>query len=143
MAEWKEYTVADVISTVIDYRGKTPKKLGGDWSDSGYRALSAKNIKTGKIVQSESIRYVSEDMYRCWMKEEVQKDRPHPGGQTGQIGQCHRRALRQGRQKHHPEEEMLSRRREEQKGPLVFLQQQRCQGIVQGEGQRDPGRIRQ
>ena len=74
MAEWKEYTVADVISTVIDYRGKTPKKLGGDWSDSGYRALSAKNIKTGKIVQPDSIRYVSEDMYRCWMKEEIQKE---------------------------------------------------------------------
>ena len=74
MAEWKEYTVADVISTVIDYRGKTPKKLGGDWSDSGYRALSAKNIKTGKIVQVDSIRYVSEEMYKCWMKEEVQKE---------------------------------------------------------------------
>ena len=74
MAKWKEYTVADVISTVIDYRGKTPKKLGGDWSDSGYRALSAKNIKTGKIVQPDSIRYVAEDMYRCWMKEEVQKE---------------------------------------------------------------------
>ena len=66
--------MADVISTVIDYRGKTPKKLGGDWSDSGYRALSAKNIKTGKIVQPDSIRYVSEDMYRCWMKEEIQKE---------------------------------------------------------------------
>ena len=39
MSTWKEYTVADVISKVIDYRGKTPKKLGGDWSDSGYRAL--------------------------------------------------------------------------------------------------------
>lgn len=74
MAEWKEYTVADVISTVIDYRGKTPKKLGGEWGDSGYRALSAKNIKTGKIVQADSIRYVSEEMYKCWMKEEVQKE---------------------------------------------------------------------
>ena len=74
MVEWKEYTVTDVISTVIDYRGKTPKKLGGDWSDSGYRALSAKNIKTGKIVQVDSIRYVSEEMYKCWMKEEVQKE---------------------------------------------------------------------
>lgn len=73
MAEWTEYTVADVISTVIDYRGKTPKKLGGDWSESGYRALSAKNIKTGKIVQEDSIRYVSGKMYRCWMKEEIQK----------------------------------------------------------------------
>ena len=72
MAEWTEYTVADVILTVIDYRGKTPKKLGGDWSESGYRALSAKNIKTGKIVQEDSIRYVSEKMYRCWMKEEIQ-----------------------------------------------------------------------
>jgi type I restriction modification DNA specificity domain protein len=73
MTEWTEYTVADVILTVIDYRGKTPKKLGGDWSESGYRALSAKNIKTGKIVQEDSIRYVSEKMYRCWMKEEIQK----------------------------------------------------------------------
>lgn len=74
MANWREYTVADVVSTVIDYRGKTPKKLGGDWSDSGYRALSAKNIKMGKIVQLDSIRYVSEEMYRCWMKEEVHKE---------------------------------------------------------------------
>ena len=73
MAEWTEYKVGDVISTVIDYRGKTPKKLGGDWSESGYRALSAKNIKTGKIVQEDSIRYVSEKMYKCWMKEEIQK----------------------------------------------------------------------
>lgn len=74
MAEWKDYTVADVISTVIDYRGKTPKKLGGDWSASGYRALSAKNIKMGKIVQDDSIRYVSEEMYKKWMKEEIQKE---------------------------------------------------------------------
>lgn len=58
MTEWKEYTVSDVISTIIDYRGKTPKKLGGDWSDSGYKALSAKNIKTGKIVQPDSIRFI-------------------------------------------------------------------------------------
>lgn len=74
MTTWKEYTVADVVSTIIDYRGKTPKKLGGDWSDTGYRALSAKNIKTGKIVRPDSIRYVSDDMYKEWMKEEVQKE---------------------------------------------------------------------
>lgn len=74
MSKWEEYTVADIISTIIDYRGKTPKKLGGNWSNSGYRALSAKNIKTGKIVQADSIRYVSEEMYRNWMKEEIQKE---------------------------------------------------------------------
>lgn len=73
MSEFKEYTVQDVIELVIDYRGKTPKKLGGDWSDSGYRAFSAKNVKTGKIVQPDTIRYVSTDMYKKWMKDEVQR----------------------------------------------------------------------
>lgn len=73
MSEFKEYTVQDVISLVIDYRGKTPKKLGGDWSEYGYRALSAKNVKTGKIVQSDTIRFVSEDMYKKWMKDEIER----------------------------------------------------------------------
>ena len=61
----------NLISLVIDYRGKTPLKLGGDWSSSGYRALSAKNIKTGKIVNPESIRYVDSNLYSKWMKDEV------------------------------------------------------------------------
>lgn len=30
MSEWKEYTLGDIVELVIDYRGKTPKKLGGD-----------------------------------------------------------------------------------------------------------------
>lgn len=69
--EWNEYTIGDVVELVIDYRGKTPKKLGGDWVDSGYRALSAKNIKTGNIVQEESIRFVDESLYHKWMKDEI------------------------------------------------------------------------
>lgn len=73
MEEWKEVTLKDITQLVIDYRGKTPLKLGGEWSDSGYRALSAKNVKTGIIVAEESIRYVDEDLYRKWMKDEVQR----------------------------------------------------------------------
>lgn len=73
MSEWKEVTLKDITQLVIDYRGKTPLKLGGEWSDSGYRALSAKNVKTGIIVAEESIRYVDEDLYRKWMKDEVQR----------------------------------------------------------------------
>lgn len=73
MSEWKEVTLKDITQLVIDYRGKTPLKLGGDWSDSGYRALSAKNVKTGIIVAEESIRYVNENLYRRWMKDEVQR----------------------------------------------------------------------
>lgn len=72
---FEEYTIKDVMNEIIDYRGKTPKKLGGDWSENRtkYMALSAKNIKKGRIVQPETIRYVDEDMYNKWMKQEVNK----------------------------------------------------------------------
>ena len=73
MSEWKEFSLKDITELVIDYRGKTPLKLGGEWSNHGYRALSAKNVKTGIIVAEESIRYVNEDLYKKWMKDEVQK----------------------------------------------------------------------
>lgn len=72
-SDWKELALGEITELVIDYRGKTPKKLSGDWSESGYRALSAKNIKTGRIVQPDTIRYIDEEMYRKWMKDEVQR----------------------------------------------------------------------
>ena len=68
-----KYKLGDIVKEVIDYRGKTPKKLGFEWSKSGIRALSAKNIKTGQIVQPESIRYVSKEDYPKWMKQEVER----------------------------------------------------------------------
>ncbi len=73
MSEWKEYFLGDIVDIVIDYRGKTPKKLGGEWSSYGYRALSAKNIKTGCIVQQESIRFVDDKLYKKWMKDEIMR----------------------------------------------------------------------
>ena len=72
-SEWKRLSLGEITENVIDCRGKTPKKLGGDWSESGYRALSAKNIKTGRIVQLDTIRYINDEMYKRWMKEEVQR----------------------------------------------------------------------
>ena len=71
--DWKEVTLGEITNLVIDYRGKTPLKLGSSWSDSGYRALSAKNIKTGQIVAEDSIRFVDEELYRKWMKDEVNR----------------------------------------------------------------------
>ena len=73
-SEWKRVTLGEITELVIDYRGKTPKKLGGDWSDTGYRALSAKNIKTGQIVQPDTIRFVDEAMYKKWMKDEIHRE---------------------------------------------------------------------
>ena len=73
VSEWKHLSLGEITELVIDYRGKTPKKLGGDWSNSGYRALSAKNIKTGHIVQTDTIRFVDEEMYKKWMKDEIKR----------------------------------------------------------------------
>ena len=72
-SEWTELPLGKIIDLVIDYRGKTPKKLGGDWSNTVYRALSARNIKTGRIVQTDTIRYVDESLYQKWMKDEVRR----------------------------------------------------------------------
>ena len=49
-SEFSILPLSECIDLIIDYRGKTPKKLGGDWSDTGYRALSAKNVKTDGLV---------------------------------------------------------------------------------------------
>ena len=73
MNKFIESELGTLLDTIIDYRGKTPKKLKGEWASSGMPALSAKNIKKGKIVNQEAIRYVDKDLYSRWMKEEVKK----------------------------------------------------------------------
>lgn len=72
-SNWSIGQLGDAVEFVIDNRGKTPKKLNGDWSESGYRALSAKNVKTGQIVSPESIRFVDSELYKKWMKVEISK----------------------------------------------------------------------
>ena len=63
----------DLIELVIDYRGKTPKKLGGDFVESGIPVISAIHIKRGKIIWEERERFVSPEMYEKWMKEPLKK----------------------------------------------------------------------
>ena len=45
---WQVKRLNSIILDIIDYRGKTPKKLGGSWSESGIIALSAMNVKQGE-----------------------------------------------------------------------------------------------
>src|SRR5690625_4196196 len=47
--EWEERYLFDNIKSIIDFRGRTPKKLGLNWSETGYLALSALNVKNGYI----------------------------------------------------------------------------------------------
>ena len=69
---WEVKIMDDVVELIIDHRGKTPKKMGGDWSKDSYKcfeAISAKNIKKGKIVKPETIKFIGSDLYQKWMKD--------------------------------------------------------------------------
>lgn len=69
---WREDNLENLLDILIDHRGITPKKLGGDWSISGIPALSAKNIKTGKIVNQQDIRFVNQKLYEKWMPKKLE-----------------------------------------------------------------------
>lgn len=60
--------LGDALSTLIDHRGKTPKKLGGDWSLTGHRVVSAININDSQVDNNDH-HYVRSDVYARWMKE--------------------------------------------------------------------------
>lgn len=66
-------TLSDCLELTIDRRGVTPKKLGSDWKKSGYKVLSANNIKTSGLQNMDEIRFVDEKTYKKWMKEEIRK----------------------------------------------------------------------
>ena len=60
--DWEQRKFFDSISSTIDFRGRTPKKLGMDWSQSGYLALSALNVKNGYIDPSADAHYGDEEL---------------------------------------------------------------------------------
>ncbi len=68
---WSVRTIEEATSLVIDYRGRTPKKMGSDWSPTGIPAVSAKNVKGGRLVRPETFKFVSEELYGRWMKDEL------------------------------------------------------------------------
>lgn len=59
-------TLGDALDVLIDHRGKTPKKLGGGWSERGIRVVSAKNIKDSQ-VNDDNLRFVSPALRERWM----------------------------------------------------------------------------
>src|SRR3989344_1145413 len=70
---WQEKLLEDLLELIIDHRGKTPKKLGDNWSLNGIPALSAKNIKSGHLVNIDDIKFVSPQLYNKWMPEKLEK----------------------------------------------------------------------
>jgi type I restriction enzyme, S subunit len=68
---WEVKALDEISEEIIDYRGKTPKKLGSAWSSSGILAISAKNIKQGKLVNLDKANFVDANLYAKWMKIEL------------------------------------------------------------------------
>ena len=64
---WKKKKLIDTIKKIIDFKGRTPKKLGMNWSTTGYLALSALNVKNGYIDYSKDKYYGNDDLYNKWM----------------------------------------------------------------------------
>ena len=60
MEEWTQYKLIDVLDTLIDYRGKTPKK-----TTFGVPLITAKIIKNGRIETPTE--FISYDDYSSWM----------------------------------------------------------------------------
>ena len=60
--EFKKIILENCVNDIIDYRGKTPKKLKGEWNEKGtFRAVSAKNIKNMQLVNLESLKKVDNE----------------------------------------------------------------------------------
>lgn len=71
--EWR--ALQDVVDDILDRRGVTPLKLGGDFTSEGHRVISAKVVKDGRIdLNADEARFVSADIYKKWMKNPLRAD---------------------------------------------------------------------
>lgn len=73
--DWGIFEINEVVENIIDYRGRTPRKLGMDWGGGNIVALSAGNVKKGYIDFDAECYLGSELLYKKWMRNgEAQKD---------------------------------------------------------------------
>ena len=73
-SDWILTTLGQVLSTIIDRRGLTPTKLGGEWSPAGIIAISAKSVKNHELINLDIANRVDRELYERWMPQKLQ---PH------------------------------------------------------------------
>jgi type I restriction enzyme, S subunit len=64
--DWDVAHILGLSLQIMDFRGRTPKKLGMDWGGD-IAALSAGNVKKGFIDLAEECYFGSQDLYKKWM----------------------------------------------------------------------------
>ncbi|MCB9087920.1 MAG: restriction endonuclease subunit S [Calditrichae bacterium] len=65
--DWEIMPFDQVVEAYIDYRGRTPRKLGLSWGGGTILALSANNVQMGRIDPEKEAYLGSEELYRKWM----------------------------------------------------------------------------
>ena len=84
-SEWVSYKIEDCMDAIIDYRGKTPKKV-----PAGVPLITAKIIKDGRILPTEE--YIAEKDYESWMRRGIPQSgdvvvtTEAPLGEIAQLG---------------------------------------------------------
>ena len=64
---WNIMAFKDVLAGIIDFRGKTPLKIGMKWGGGDIPALSANNVEMGRINLTKETYYGSKELYQRWM----------------------------------------------------------------------------
>jgi type I restriction enzyme S subunit len=66
-ADWHATSLRKLCRNIIDFRGRTPRKLGMDWGGGDIPALSARNVRMGAIELQEETYFGSDALYKRWM----------------------------------------------------------------------------
>jgi type I restriction enzyme S subunit len=64
---WEVLPFKDIVKQVIDFRGRTPLKMGMDWGNGEILSLSANNVRQGFIDTSKEAHLGSIELYEKWM----------------------------------------------------------------------------
>jgi type I restriction enzyme S subunit len=59
--------LGELLGHLIDFRGRTPRKLGMEWGGGDILALSANNVQMGRVDTSREAYYGSNSLYQAWM----------------------------------------------------------------------------
>ena len=84
---WKIQTIEDSMETIIDYRGKTPRK-----TKLGIPLITAKIVKNGRIMSPNE--FIGPEDYDSWMRRGMPKvgdvvmTTEAPLGEIGQLDDC-------------------------------------------------------
>jgi type I restriction enzyme S subunit len=64
---WQALPITRIVRNIIDFRGRTPRKLGMEWGGGDIPALSARNVRMGFLDLNEETHYGSVALYERWM----------------------------------------------------------------------------